>query len=309
MGHRLRCDLERVRRAIEGQDVDPRPAAYASAQVFLDDLLLIRDSLVAHGEAEVAAQDLQGLILLVRTYGSTSCNWTCCRSRPGTRRRCGHPGLGLGLHEAQKRIIALADAQDLPCRLFHGRGGRSRLFGHSSPAAGMVRGETRFPEQGGMAFCRHNNLETATHELTLGVSGLILASARLPGRVVPDQAAAPGIVAEQVRLGETLYHLLTERTAGFLDYFHEATPVREIGLMHIGSRPSHHRMEARSKGSVRAIAWVCASAPGCPMRRWPWRRWIWAWRKNVRGGARTRKRPGGYSPSPRLNSCAPVARS
>jgi len=48
----------------------------------------------------------------------------------------------------------------------------------------------------------------------------------------------------------------TDETPGFLDYFYEATPVNEIGLMNIGSRPSHRKTGNRSKSSVRAIGWV-----------------------------------------------------
>jgi phosphoenolpyruvate carboxylase len=58
------------------------------------------------------------------------------------------------------------------------------------------------------------------------------------------------------RAGETAYRTLTDRTEGFLDYFYEATPVSEIGLLNIGSRPSHRTRGDRSKSSVRAIAWV-----------------------------------------------------
>jgi len=49
---------------------------------------------------------------------------------------------------------------------------------------------------------------------------------------------------------------LTERNEGFLDYFYEATPVSELGRLNLGSRPSHRKKADRSKGSVRAIAWV-----------------------------------------------------
>ena len=41
-----------------------------------------------------------------------------------------------------------------------------------------------------------------------------------------------------------------------LDYFYEATPVSEIGLLNIGSRPSHRKKQDRSKSSIRAIPWV-----------------------------------------------------
>ena len=64
------------------------------------------------------------------------------------------------------------------------------------------------------------------------------------------------IMDELEKTGEQTYRDLTENTEGFLDYFYEATPLNEIGLMNIGSRPSHRKKSDRSKSSVRAIAWV-----------------------------------------------------
>jgi phosphoenolpyruvate carboxylase len=61
---------------------------------------------------------------------------------------------------------------------------------------------------------------------------------------------------ELARRGEESFRTLTDQTPGFIDYFYEATPVTEIGLLNIGSRPSHRKKVDRSKSSVRAIPWV-----------------------------------------------------
>ncbi len=63
-------------------------------------------------------------------------------------------------------------------------------------------------------------------------------------------------ITELAKNSEHHYRTLTDKTPGFLDYFYEATPVSEIGLMNIGSRPSHRKSGDRSKSSVRAIDWV-----------------------------------------------------
>ncbi|MEN8260294.1 MAG: phosphoenolpyruvate carboxylase, partial [Pseudomonadota bacterium] len=68
------------------------------------------------------------------------------------------------------------------------------------------------------------------------------------------------IMNEIAKTGENSFRQLTERTDGFLDYFYQATPVNEIGLLNIGSRPSHRKKRDRSKQSVRAIGWVFAWA-------------------------------------------------
>lgn len=168
------------------------------------------------------------------------------------------------LYDAQKRIVAVSEAAGIPCRLFHGRGGTlGRGGGPTYEAilaqpAGTVRGQLKLTEQGEVLFYKYNNMETAVYELTLGVSGLMRASSHLIGTAQPDRKDYLGIMDEIARAGERHYRQLTEKTPGFLDYFYEATPVREIGLMNIGSRPSHRKKGDRSKDSVRAIGWVFA---------------------------------------------------
>jgi phosphoenolpyruvate carboxylase len=168
------------------------------------------------------------------------------------------------LYDAQKRIVSVSQAAGIDCRMFHGRGGTlGRGGGPTYEAilaqpAGTVRGQLKLTEQGEVLFYKYNNMETAVYELTLGVSGLLRASSHLIGATQPDRKDYLGIMDEIAQAGERHYRALTEKTPGFLDYFYEATPVREIGLMNIGSRPSHRKQGDRSKNSVRAIGWVFA---------------------------------------------------
>ncbi len=168
------------------------------------------------------------------------------------------------LYEAQKRIITLCDAEGIRCRLFHGRGGTVGRGGGPTHEAilaqppATVRGEIKFTEQGEVLFYKYNNMETAIYELTVGVTGLLKASSHLVRARSEDRRDDLGIMDEIARVGEAHYRTLTERTEGFLDYFYEATPVREIGWLNIGSRPSHRKHGDRSRASVRAISWVFA---------------------------------------------------
>ncbi|MGQ9685613.1 MAG: phosphoenolpyruvate carboxylase [Thiobacillaceae bacterium] len=170
------------------------------------------------------------------------------------------------LYDAQKRILALCEARGIPCRLFHGRGGTVGRGGGPTHEAilaqppGTVHGQIKFTEQGEVLFYKYNNAETAVYELTMGASGLLLASAHLVHPVAADRPEHLAIMGEIARLGEKHYRQLTEGTPGFLDYFYEATPFREIALLNIGSRPSHRKREDRSLKSVRAIGWVFAWA-------------------------------------------------
>jgi phosphoenolpyruvate carboxylase len=90
----------------------------------------------------------------------------------------------------------------------------------------------------------------------MGVSGLIKASAFVVQPPQQEKRDYLGIMDFLAEAGEQAYRELTEKTPGFQDYFYEATPVNEIGLLNIGSRPSHRNKGDRSKASVRAIAWV-----------------------------------------------------
>ncbi|MDH5778750.1 MAG: phosphoenolpyruvate carboxylase, partial [Gammaproteobacteria bacterium] len=96
----------------------------------------------------------------------------------------------------------------------------------------------------------------AVYELTMGITGLLKASRNIITEPDPDRDEFKQIMSELTNLGENSYRTLTDETPGFLDYFYEATPVSEIALMNIGSRPSHRKKTDRSKGSVRAIGWV-----------------------------------------------------
>ncbi|MBE9568383.1 MAG: phosphoenolpyruvate carboxylase [Proteobacteria bacterium] len=167
------------------------------------------------------------------------------------------------LFEAQQKVIRLADAHQVDCRLFHGRGGTIGRGGgptHESILSqpeGTVHGQIKFTEQGEVLSNKYSNPETAVYELTLGVTGLMLASRYqlMPGASTATEENM-AIMREVMQYGEQSYRQLTDHTDGFLDYFYEATPVSEIGLMNIGSRPSHRKKGDRSKTSVRAIGWV-----------------------------------------------------
>ena len=167
------------------------------------------------------------------------------------------------LFEAQQKVMNLADSHQINCRLFHGRGGTIGRGGgptHESILSqpeGTVHGQIKFTEQGEVLSNKYSNPETAVYELTLGITGLMLASRYqiLPGKSTASEENM-SIMREMMSYGENSYRQLTDNTEGFLDYFYEATPVSEIALMNIGSRPSHRKPGDRSKSSVRAIGWV-----------------------------------------------------
>nr|WP_044409924.1 phosphoenolpyruvate carboxylase [Thiomicrospira microaerophila] len=166
------------------------------------------------------------------------------------------------LYQAQQQIMKLADECDIDCRLFHGRGGTIGRGGGPTHIAilsqptGTVRGEIKFTEQGEVLSYKYSNAETATYELSLGVTGLMKASTCLVHPVTPDNPEHLEIMQQLSTDGEQAYRELTDHTEGFFKFFYEATPVNEIGLLNIGSRPSHRKKNNLTKSSIRAIPWV-----------------------------------------------------
>ncbi|MFQ5488469.1 MAG: phosphoenolpyruvate carboxylase, partial [Gammaproteobacteria bacterium] len=166
------------------------------------------------------------------------------------------------LYKAQLKIIEITSRRGIECQLFHGRGGTIGRGGGPTHEAilsqppGTVHGRIKFTEQGEMVSYKYSNRETALYELAVGVTGLLKASKCV---IVPPPRACrrhSEILEQLARAGEQAYRDLVDRTEGFLDYFYEATPVSEIALLNIGSRPSHRQKSDRSKSSIRAIPWV-----------------------------------------------------
>jgi phosphoenolpyruvate carboxylase len=166
------------------------------------------------------------------------------------------------LYRAQQKVIAIGRERGVRIRLFHGRGGTiGRGGGPTHDAilaqpAGTLLGQIKFTEQGEVLSSKYSNRETAIYELSVGLTGVVSASTGLIRKTKPDQASFQSNMQLLADQGETAYRRLTEQTPGFLDYFYEATPVSEIAMLNIGSRPSHRAKGDRSKSSVRAIAWV-----------------------------------------------------
>ncbi len=166
------------------------------------------------------------------------------------------------LYQAQQQIMKLADEYSIDCRLFHGRGGTVGRGGgptHSSilsQPTGTVRGEIKFTEQGEVLSYKYSNAETAMYELSMGITGLMKASKCLVRKPQEDNPAHLEAMQKLAKEGEHAFRDLTDHTEGFFKFFYEATPVNEIGLLNIGSRPSHRKKGNLSKSSIRAIPWI-----------------------------------------------------
>ncbi len=167
------------------------------------------------------------------------------------------------LFEAQRSLIAIGREQGVPLSFFHGRGGSVSRGGAptgraiAAQPAGSIGGHMRVTEQGEVVSSKFANRGTALNNLEVLTSSVLLhtlKSADAPEfRVIPEQQAA---VEEIARLSFKAYRKLAEDPA-LITYFQSASPVEELALLKIGSRPSR-RFGARGISDLRAIPWVFA---------------------------------------------------
>ena len=68
-----------------------------------------------------------------------------------------------------------------------GRGGGPTHEAILSQPEGTVHGQIKFTEQGEVLSFKYSNHETAVYELTMGITGILKASANLVSRVEPER--------------------------------------------------------------------------------------------------------------------------
>lgn len=164
------------------------------------------------------------------------------------------------LYKAQSKLTRLGQELGVGIAFFHGRGGsvsRGGVPTHRGIMAqppGSIRGRFRTTEQGEVVSFKYANRGTAAYQMELLAASVFehaLAGDGERASVGHDdalEALAGASRAAYVRLLQT---------DGLVDYFQSASPLDEIALLNIGSRPAR-RFGARSLSDLRAIPWVFA---------------------------------------------------
>ena len=172
------------------------------------------------------------------------------------------------LYQAQQALGALARTEGIDLLLFHGRGGAiGRGGGPTSRAIlaqprGVLNGRIKMTEQGEVIYARYATTQVAhrhLEQLTSVVLRASLSPAALEGRAGGGEREAEweATMHELAATALTAYRGLVYDTPAFRDYFVQATPIRELSRLNIGSRPV-----SRSQGGsiriedLRAIPWV-----------------------------------------------------
>lgn len=170
----------------------------------------------------------------------------------------------LALYEAQRDIAQWALDAGIRLTLFHGRGGALGRGGGPANSAILaqpphsVDGRFKLTEQGEVIFARYGEPAIAMRHIDQVAAATLLASsptveARTSGAA---ERFAPIAATMDTASRERFFSLVA--ADGFATWFATVTPMEEIGLLALGSRPARRGLSVESLEDLRAIPWVFA---------------------------------------------------
>jgi phosphoenolpyruvate carboxylase len=166
------------------------------------------------------------------------------------------------LYKAQETITAAAKPFDVRVWFFHGRGTSTARGGGSAGRAiaslppGTVGSRLRLTEQGEALADRYSQPDLAHRNL----EQLLFHLGQAAARDLREEGAALDPVwrdalGEAARASATAYRALFA-LPGFFEFYEQLTPIREIGVLQIASRPVYRSGRVREITDLRAIPWV-----------------------------------------------------
>ena len=168
----------------------------------------------------------------------------------------------LALHSAQERIAAWAQKNDIDLVLMHGRGGAvGRGGGPANRAvlaqpAGSVNCFFKVTEQGEVIFARYGNQTLAQRHVESVAAATLLNSAPSVERINTETTERYAPMAARLNEASHERYLDLLNTEDFTPWFSTVTPLTEVGLLPIGSRPAKRGLGAKSLDDLRTIPWV-----------------------------------------------------
>ena len=168
----------------------------------------------------------------------------------------------LVLHAAQERIAQWAEENNIDLLLMHGRGGAVGRGGGPANRAvlsqpkGSVNCRFKLTEQGEVIFARYGNATLARRHVESIAGATLLQTAPSVEYVNTETNGKFSDIAESLELNSRERYLELLNTEGFAEWFSTVTPLTEIGLLPIGSRPAKRGLGAKSLDDLRAIPWI-----------------------------------------------------
>ena len=171
------------------------------------------------------------------------------------------------LYRAQQRLASVATRNNIRLEIFHGRGGSIGRGGGPSQRAieslprGSINGRFKLTEQGEVLGWKYLLAEIAERNLETTASGVVRASLDDAGALTGDHGDLTIYEDAFAEVAQTSLDAYRELVLDpqFVEYYEESTPLAEIALLNIGSRPARRsEKEKRTLDDLRAIPWVFA---------------------------------------------------
>ena len=174
----------------------------------------------------------------------------------------GYLSSGWSLYKAQQDLSSLGNKHGVKITFFHGRGGTVGRGGGPSYDAiisqplGSVQDRIRLTEQGEIIAAKYGNKDAAYYNLETLFSAVIeRMNADMVNIDIRDIPEIKEMMDEIVEDSYKTYRKLVFEDPNFYNYFFEATPIKEVSSLNIGSRPAS-RKKITDIGGLRAIPWV-----------------------------------------------------
>ncbi|WP_346681452.1 phosphoenolpyruvate carboxylase [Bifidobacterium pullorum] len=170
------------------------------------------------------------------------------------------------LHETEGKIVEWAERNNIDLTLFHGRGGAVGRGGGPANRAvlaqpkGSVNCRFKLTEQGEVIFARYGNPTLAVRHIESVAAATLLQSAPSIEKLNTEMTEKYADMTQQLNDASHERFLDLLGTPDFAPWFSIVTPLTEVGLLPIGSRPAKRGLGAKSLDDLRTIPWVFAWA-------------------------------------------------